>query len=55
MQKMLKLPLDSRSDRPLFERGNYKNIRCLLDTGANIAVWCADIQIKTDIEVRKGM
>lgn len=55
MQKMLKLPLDSRSDRPLFELGNYKNIRCLLDTGANIAVWCADIQIKTDIEVRKGM
>lgn len=44
MQKILKLPLDSRSDRPLFELGNYKNIRCLLDTGASIAVWCADIQ-----------
>ncbi len=49
MQKMLKLPLDSRSDRPLFELGNYKNIRCLLDTGANIAVWCADIQYFQEI------
>lgn len=51
MQKMLKLPLDSRSDRPLFELGNYKNIRCLLDTGANIAVWCADIQYFQEIFV----
>lgn len=51
MQKMLKFPLDSRLDRPLFELGNYKNIRCLLDTGANIAVWCADIQYFQEVFV----
>ncbi len=39
------------SKRPLFELGNDKNIRCLVDTGANIAVWCADIQYFKEVFV----
>ena len=40
MQKMLQLPLSKKFDKPVFLFQDYPRVYCLLDTGANIAVWC---------------
>lgn len=41
MQKMLQLRLNDSFRVPVFELEGYKETSCLLDTGAEIAVWCS--------------
>lgn len=44
MQKMLRLPLSKRFDKPVVRLPDYGHIFCLFDTGASIAVWCSDVE-----------
>lgn len=44
MQKMLRLPLSKRFDKPVVRLPDYGHIFCLFDTGASVAVWCSDVE-----------
>lgn len=56
MEKTLKLELDRTREKPVFtlETRNSEQIRCLVDSGAAIPVWCGtELLLKSCFDVKK--
>lgn len=43
MPRMLRFPLSKKFEKPVIELNITEPVKCLLDTGASMAVWCSTL------------